>query len=815
LWSSPVVATRLAFATLLLVSACTDSATSPDIPVPSDPVPSRAYRAEADWPTIVPEDSTPLRLRASEQASTSAPPAVHWASLDGGKLRNTGSANGVITWFSADDAGSYRLVARVAGEDTADTLLVTVASPAVTATIRRVVLKPETAQPEPGDTLRFSVWGLTGDGDSVPAPARLDAEGGSVQGLDFVASETGVYHIRATVAGSDVVGDTTIAIGDAVTRIELDPGRDTVSVKDTVAFRVFGMQRSGTRSQVEAQLSVNGTALPKSSFTSSQAGTFRIVARWNGGALADTATIVVRAPAAPQLPAEHSVPPPAAPTASPELPRVRLDTRFVAPTGRSLSVAAGGNLQAAIDSARRGDIIRLAAGATFTGNFVLPARSGSGWITIMSAGALPAEGTRVTPASAGAFAMIRTPNAAPAIATESNAAASYYRLVGLDISSTAPMTYAIVYLGDLNAQATSVDQLPAHIYLDRVWVHGQVGQTIQRCIALNSRSSAVIDSYVTGCHSKGQDAQAIVGWAGPGPYKIVNNYLEGSGENIMFGGGDPWIQGVVPSDIEVRRNHVAKSLSWKASNAWTVKNLYESKNSQRVLVEGNIFENNWADGQSGGAVVLKSQNQSGRCSWCITADYTFRYNKIINSPGGFVIAASQVAAGNGPSRRATRILISNNLFERVAMANQDGSRRLFQIGAGLTDLVIMHNSGFPEGTLLTLAGGVGSSTSFELRDNLFTRGEWGIVGDGTAEGLSTLTHYAPSAILIGNVLIGADSSRYPAANVFPISAAAAGLTSYGQHAFQLTDGQFSSGTSDGKSAGVDMTSLEAELLGVE
>jgi hypothetical protein len=677
-----------------------------------------------------------------------------------------------------------------------------------------VVLKPETAQPEPGDTLRFSVWGLTGDGDSVPAPARLDAEGGSVQGLDFVASETGVYHIRATVAGSDVVGDTTIAIGDAVTRIELDPGRDTVSVKDTVAFRVFGVQRSGTRSQVEAQLSVNGTALPKSSFTSSQAGTFRIVARWNG-ALADTATIVVRAPAAPQLPAEHSVPPPSAPTASPELPRVRLDTRFVAPTGRSLSVAAGGNLQAAIDSARRGDVIRLAAGATFTGNFVLPAKSGSGWITIMSAGALPAEGTRVTPASAAAFAKIRTPNVSPAVSTAPSASASYYRLVGLDIGSTASMSYSLVYLGDPTGKATGVDQLPTHIYLDRVWIHGLVNQAIQRCLALNSRSSGVVDSYLAGCHMKHQDAQAIAAWAGPGPYKIENNFLEGSGENILFGGGDPWIPNVVPSDVEVRRNHVAKALSWKTSKAWTVKNLFESKNSQRVLVEGNIFENNWLDGQSGGAIVLKSENQSGRCTWCITADYTFRLNKIVNSPGGFVIAASQVTSNGGPSRKATRILISDNLFDQVAMSNQEGARRLFQLGAGLTNVTISHNSGFPDAYLLMLAGGAGSSTAFELRDNLFSQGLLGVFGDGTVEGLSSLARYAPSAVVTGNVLIGADATKYPANNSFPASAAVAHLLSYGLRAFVLGSQNYSDITTDGKPVGVDLQQLEAALAGVE
>ena len=54
---------------------------------------------------------------------------------------------------------------------------------------------------------------------------------------------------------------------------------------------------------------------------------------------------------------------------------------------RSINVPAGGNLQSAIDSARLGDTIVLAAGATYTGNYTLPAKTGSGWIIIRSSAA--------------------------------------------------------------------------------------------------------------------------------------------------------------------------------------------------------------------------------------------------------------------------------------------------------------------------------------------------------------------------------------------------------------------------------------------
>ncbi len=57
----------------------------------------------------------------------------------------------------------------------------------------------------------------------------------------------------------------------------------------------------------------------------------------------------------------------------PELPRVQLDTSFSPPTGGTTWVVhAGDDLQAAFNNDQPGDIIELEAGATFTGNFVLP-----------------------------------------------------------------------------------------------------------------------------------------------------------------------------------------------------------------------------------------------------------------------------------------------------------------------------------------------------------------------------------------------------------------------------------------------------------
>ena len=52
----------------------------------------------------------------------------------------------------------------------------------------------------------------------------------------------------------------------------------------------------------------------------------------------------------------------------------------------TLAVAAGGDLQAALNAAQPGDIITLEPGATYVGNFVLPNKGAvSDYITIRSA----------------------------------------------------------------------------------------------------------------------------------------------------------------------------------------------------------------------------------------------------------------------------------------------------------------------------------------------------------------------------------------------------------------------------------------------
>src|SRR6266480_3290847 len=279
--------------------------------------------------------------------------------------------------------------------------------------------------------------------------------------------------------------------------------------------------------------------------------------------------------------------------AEPALPRMYIDTTYVSPTGKTIAVAAGGNFQAALVAARPGDVITLAAGATYPGPFTLPKKPGAGWITVRTSApdsSLP-PGTRVTPAHA---ALMPKLVAASGSVITTAAGAHHYRFIGIEVSpAPGVFLYNLISLASPDGSAT---RLPHDIIFDRSYLHGDPVKGTRRGIALNSGATAVIDSYLADFKEVGADSQAICGWNGPGPFKIVNNYLEGAGENVMFGGADPSIHGLVPSDIEIRRNHFAKPLAWKIGHAeyagihWSVKNLFDLKNVRRVSVECNIFE---------------------------------------------------------------------------------------------------------------------------------------------------------------------------------------------------------------------------------
>ena len=235
------------------------------------------------------------------------------------------------------------------------------------------------------------------------------------------------------------------------------------------------------------------------------------------------------------------------------------------------------DFQLALDAAQPGDTILLRAGETFVGNFILPAKPDSGASILIRSDApdasVPPAGSRLVP---NGYDGGTTDRAALAKLTgrggiwkttpilQAAPRAHHYRLQFIEFDGFSQLGWeTIVEFGNNSSQQNTVDVVPYSIVLDRVFVHGHPTKMQKRCISLNGRDLEVLNSYIVDCASFAVDSQAIAGFNGPGPFRIVNNYLVASTENIMFGGADPRIPNLVPSDIEISRNHISKPLAWR------------------------------------------------------------------------------------------------------------------------------------------------------------------------------------------------------------------------------------------------------------
>ena len=556
-----------------------------------------------------------------------------------------------------------------------------------------------------------------------------------------------------------------------------------------------------------------------------------------------------------------------------ELPReyVKSSLKDTPAGGKTWMVRSGQSLEQALSSASCGDIIQLQAGATFSGSFVIPDKScdDSHWIIIRTSASdssLPPEGTRLTPCYAGVSSLAGRPrlncaSTANVLAKiEFNGkggsgpiifspGANHYRLIGLEVTRSA--SPATVY------NLIQFDGPADHLVFDRLWMHGTAQDETVRGIMLGpSRYVAVVDSFFTDFHCVAKsgscaDTQAIAGGLGDnpmGPYKIVNNFLEAAGENILFGGGRATM---TPKDIEIRHNHMFKPLTWMKGqagyvggtdgNPFIVKNLFELKNAQRVLLEGNIMENTWGGfSQVGFAILLTPKNQGGNgnnlCSVCQVTDVTIRYNSISHVGAGLQIA-NALSDNGGAALDGQRYSIHDIVIDDIDGVKYSGPSEFAQVSVGpgaalLQNVTINHVTAFPSNKLFIIGDQVATSSqmkNFVFTNSIVNAGPYPVWSTGGGRAANCAFHNSPlttfdacfsSYTFAANAIIAPPSAaKWPAKNFFPASAAAVRFVNYnggngGDYHLQSSSPYKGAGT-DGRDLGADMDALDSAIAGVE
>jgi hypothetical protein len=558
-----------------------------------------------------------------------------------------------------------------------------------------------------------------------------------------------------------------------------------------------------------------------------------------------------------------------------ELPRVYIQTAMsnTPAPGTTMTVNSGRALPSALTRANCGDTVQLQAGATFTGIFTFPAKScdDGHWIVVRSStnnANLPAEGTRLTPCYAGisslpgrpAFNCASTNNVlAKLVMAEVGSGpvvfasgANHYRLIGLEITRLGG-TGVVSSLSSIASSGTA-----SSIIFDRVWMHGTAQDETTRGIELGgSTYFSIVDSFFTDFHCISRtgsctDAQAINGGLGNepmGPYKIVDNFLEASGENILFGGGAAT---VTPADIEVSRNHMFKPLTWMPGqpgfiggtdgNPFIAKNLFELKNAQRVLLDSNIMEDSWGGfSQVGFAILVTPKNPGGTspCTVCQITDVTIRNNSISHVGAGLQIA-------NGPSDNGAlafdgeRYSIHDIIVDDIDGVKYTGPGEFAQISTGpgaaiLQNVSVNHVTAFEPSTLFIIGDELATDpqmSNVSFTNSIVNAGIYPVWSTGSGGTANCAVHDSPlttfsacfSSYTFSTDAIIAPSasyseSKWPAGNFFPTTVTAVQFVNYnggngGDYHLQPASPYKGLGT-DGKDLGADVDAVNSAIAGVE
>jgi hypothetical protein len=417
--------------------------------------------------------------------------------------------------------------------------------------------------------------------------------------------------------------------------------------------------------------------------------------------------------------------------------------------GKQIHVRGKSNLADAIADAKCGDTLLLAAGASYEVK-ELPAKKcdDQHYITVRTDtpdAQLPPEGARISPAWAGVASL----SGRPAFAQPSGGPAKLMATLVVRRPSGATVGDHIRFIGIEWTTDPTIDigrmvaaEHSNHLIFDRNWLHPAEGVEVGHAIGITEGSNtiAVISSYINGLYcvavtGKCTDATAIGGGSGDEPIstiKIYNNFLESSGQQIMFGGSAASIN---PTDIEIRRNHLFRPMFWKegepgytpsaSGRPFIVKNNFELKNAVRVLFEANLLENTWGGfSQTGYSILLTPKNQSSQCPLCRVNDVTIRYDRIRNVAGALQIAnalAREGAAAADGGRYSIHDLFIDGLHERDF---KGGGTFLIWVSAQppVHDVQIDHVTAFVPGVLMAILAHE-KQPNFSLTNSVFSLGD--------------------------------------------------------------------------------------------
>jgi hypothetical protein len=290
----------------------------------------------------------------------------------------------------------------------------------------------------------------------------------------------------------------------------------------------------------------------------------------------------------------------------------------------------------------------------------------------------------------------------------------------------------------INAGST-VQSLPSHYHLDRIWAHGDAtdagvgAQSLTDLIRVNCGGNCSLsNSAGSKAIRPGAESHAVY-FTDAQQLKIVHNFMEGMSIGIFNGGiGTSVPGGVNGRDLEVRRNRLTYPLPWlgNGSGASSVcgvnvscvrKNCFEEKGALRYIVDGNICEN--VDNSGGQNGTLTDWNNracnGGVCDNYLQTiqDITLTNNIYRHGCGGMLFDANSGnpgSSGNSASTPGRNFLVQNVLFYDISISNFNcglTQNLTFYLGGSAHDFAVTSVTRNGAGTVATiqLTGGTGEN----------------------------------------------------------------------------------------------------------
>jgi len=164
--------------------------------------------------------------------------------------------------------------------------------------VAQVIVSPDTLTLDPFTNQQFQAFGRTQVGDSVPVAVRWSTSAGSITSGGMYTADTSAADaiITATQTSSTISGTSSVK-KRRVVQLVITPSNTTVSTGGGRQFAVYGRRNTGDSVNVSVTYSATGGAISGGGMYAAgqSAGVYQVIARQNGGSLADTSVVTVAA----------------------------------------------------------------------------------------------------------------------------------------------------------------------------------------------------------------------------------------------------------------------------------------------------------------------------------------------------------------------------------------------------------------------------------------------------------------------------------------------------------------------------------------